>query len=328
MWTGLPQRGADAQAGLERDHRRRGPACRRAVAPRPGCRARPSAWRPRRSGRRAIGRCAGVLHSSSRARSAASRSSVRASGSTRERPPGRGRRGRVGHRHHPPAVGALARLRPARRPDLQPTAARAVEPDVAVIRLAVPAGHRRRGRPPARPDPRAAPRAVDPLRPGSDLTSMTSPQRQVTRDIVMTGGPWSGCVSGSGRATDKVPGHGRRAGSGRRSPRAHRESLRGRTYDRLPPREQALHGHDVGRVLLKLPERNPSRSRVTNLKPRARKARDQLAADLEVDQAGQVVEGDLDAGQVALVVADPEDAQARAGGATARPGRSCGRARG
>ena len=37
---------------------------------------------------------------------------------------------------------------------------------------------------------------------------------------------------------------------------------------------------------------------------------DQLAADIQVHQAGQVVEGDLDAGQVALVVADPQDAQA------------------
>src|ERR1700722_32201 len=37
---------------------------------------------------------------------------------------------------------------------------------------------------------------------------------------------------------------------------------------------------------------------------------DQLAADIQVHQAGQVVQRDLDAGQVALVVADPQDAQA------------------
>ena len=55
---------------------------------------------------------------------------------------------------------------------------------------------------------------------------------------------------------------------------------------------------------LRLPERNPSRSRVTNLNP-GRGTPDQLVADLGA-RGRQLVERDLDPGQVALVVADPQ----------------------
>jgi hypothetical protein len=43
------------------------------------------------------------------------------------------------------------------------------------------------------------------------------------------------------------------------------------------------------------------------LEAQSAKGRDELAAKLEVDQAREVVERDLDAGDVSLVVSDPQD---------------------
>ena len=162
---GLAAAGTDPQAGLELDLRRRGPAIGsgpHGTRRRP---ARPRAWRRHRTRGGPSGLHDAAPHSCNRARSSASISSVRESESPSGRPSetslGQAAAGTGTTRPqsgHLPASG-----RPDAR-DLQPPAARAEEPDEAVLRLAHADQRARRWVPPAQPDSRTTSRAVDPVR--------------------------------------------------------------------------------------------------------------------------------------------------------------------
>ena len=60
----------------------------------------------------------------------------------------------------------------------------------------------------------------------------------------------------------------------------------------------------TGMRTLRLPVRNPSRSRVTNLKPNERKAATKSSAKLGLNKARQVIKGHLNAGHVPFMVAN------------------------
>ena len=185
MWTGLPQRGQTRRPASNVTIDGRGRLAERR-GPDPDLRARPSAWRRGRSRPRAIGRCA-ARSTPGAGRCPAGRV-PRCARRDSTRPPARSaaaRPVRPGHRDQPPAVGALPRPRPARGPDLQPTAARAVEPDVAVVRLAEVLGTDGDGS--AASGEAGSARRTSGSRSAPDrcrtFTLMVSPQRQVTRDM-------------------------------------------------------------------------------------------------------------------------------------------------
>jgi hypothetical protein len=137
-WTGFAAAGADPQAGLEFDHRLRG--CTEGdlsgrVRARTGTAAGVALFPS--SGRLAFER-SGAAHLLQPGQVVVVHVRGPCVGITprRARTGARGRPGRIRHRDHPPAVGTLARLRAILRTNLQPAAARAVEPEITVFRLA------------------------------------------------------------------------------------------------------------------------------------------------------------------------------------------------